>query len=690
MRTASYAIAFAVGIWAALSLLPLAVIAGTGGVWGNVTNVDLAQNLTSHLIFQRPGWHWPLFYTPDIFWPRGASIAMTDSNPLVSLLAKLIAGLRGHPANLLGFWLGVCWLLQPVAGVYAIRGLGVRRWETAAAGALFAVLFPAFLIRAGHINLCGQFTILLALGRAARMTTRGTGSHLGDWLTAFAILLVAMAIHPMLFLMSAAVLAAPVLQAIIERRPERWRIVVNFLAGVAVVVLLFQVSSGVTGGMDRGFGVYSMNLLSPVWPARSGLFGPTLMTPDATGGQYEGYNYLGAGGLVVIAAALVVLWRTGWPRLGQWRGLAIVLAALTLLALSTQVYAGNILILPLGTRKWDSLFGIVRASGRLFWPVGYMLILGSVAIVLARLRRRSGIAIVAAAALLQFLDTEPLRASARFYFEGDRPATAHVDLPHGVQLLTVLPVCTHSDRAESIAASARLEAAQMGARLSDIKLSRLPGWFNCERVLTDGLELPLKAGEVRLLVEPEATEHLRLTALGSGAACRRYDQSVICTKDLALNHGDVFETSADLPSLAFGTVLSGDAMLPVLSFGWEGDPKGGAFWSEGPRATLLARVPNLPANGAELKITLSGIAHNAGGQRPISYQVGAGPVVALTLGDLKSTEIKIPVSAADISDGLLRLAFDIDHPVDPTRRELSAPVNRAGLRIEKLALTAVP
>jgi hypothetical protein len=507
MRTADYAFGLAVGLWATLSLLPLAVIAGTGGIWANVTNVDLAQNLTSHLVFQRPGWHWPLLSTPDLFWPRGASIAMTDSNPLVSIVAKLIAGLRGHPANLLGWWLAICWLVQPVAGVYAIRGFGARRWEAAAAAALFAALFPAFLIRAGHINLCGQFTILLALGRASRMTEQQTGSRLRDWLWAYAILLIAMAIHPMLFLMGAAVLAAPVVQAIIEKQPVRWRIAANFLAGVAAIVLLFQLLSGMTGGMDRGFGVYSMNLLSPVWPALSGLFGPTQQTPDATGGQYEGYNYLGAGGLLVIAAGAVALVWSGWPRFGRWRGLAIVLAALTLLALSTEIYAGHLRLLSLGTRRWDSIFGIVRASGRLFWPVGYTLILGSVAILCARLPRPYGIAIVSVAALLQVLDTEPLRASARFYFAGDQPATAHVDFPPGIRLLTVLPVCTHSDAAESIAATARLQAAQAGARLSDVKLSRLPNWFSCERLLTDGLELPIRPGELRFwssLTQPTA------------------------------------------------------------------------------------------------------------------------------------------------------------------------------------------
>jgi hypothetical protein len=183
---------------------------------------------------------------------------------------------------------------------------------------------------------------------------------------------------------------------------------------------------------------------------------------------------------------------------------------------------------------------------------------------------------------------------------------------------------------------------------------------------------------------------LRLTALGSGAACRRYDRSVLCASDLQLTGGEPFEPSGDIPGLTLGTALRGDAMKPVLSFGWNADPAGDAFWSEGPRATLLAKVQDPPMTRAVLKLTVSGIGRKAGGARPVAIQVGAGPVVDLTLADLKPTEVEIPVSAADISRGLLRVAFDIDHPVDPARRGLSAPVNRAGLKLEKLALIAVP
>ena len=61
-------------------------------------------------------------------------------------------------------------------------------------------------------------------------------------------------------------------------------------------MVVYELVSGGSGGADIGWGHYSMNLLSPIWPAHSGLFGPNRPDMDATGGQYEGFNYLGAGG----------------------------------------------------------------------------------------------------------------------------------------------------------------------------------------------------------------------------------------------------------------------------------------------------------------------------------------------------------------------------------------------------------
>src|ERR1700728_176928 len=99
----AYGLAVVVGALVVANLMPLAAILGNGGMWTSPIN-DVAQALAAHLAFQADGWHLPPLLTTQLMWPHGVSIAVADGNPLVSLPAKLLAMLRGAPANLLGVW----------------------------------------------------------------------------------------------------------------------------------------------------------------------------------------------------------------------------------------------------------------------------------------------------------------------------------------------------------------------------------------------------------------------------------------------------------------------------------------------------------------------------------------------------------------------------------------------------------
>jgi hypothetical protein len=687
----AYLMALIVGVLGVLYLMPLPAILGTGAIWVDPSG-DLAQNLTGHLAFQAPGWSKPLLLAPTLFWPHGLSIGMTDSNPLMSLLAKLLAELRGHPANLLGFWFAACWLLQPIAAVYALRGMGSRSWVSALAAAVLAAIFPALLYRVMHINLCGHFLLLTSLGLVLRMSRR-TALTPGDWIVPCLVLIAAVLTHPYIFAFSAAVLAAPALQGLIDRRPRAVLSALCFLIAAVLPVVLFGTLSGTLGGGDRGFGFFSMNLLSPVWPQMSGLFGPNLPILDPTGGEYEGFNYLGGGGLLLIALALVMLGRGGnWgarfrPWWRRWRGLLIMLICLTLLALTTNVYAGPYPILLLGNRPWDQVFGPLQSAGRAFWVVGYALLLGAIACLETRLPRPALGAALAVVLVLQWIDTGPLRVTAQRYFAGAQQQPPVIALPPGLTLLTTVPVCMQDGLITRKVATLRLAAARAGVKLSDVKTSRLPRWFNCETVLSDGTELPLEPGEMRIFLMPPATTRFRQETLGSGTVCRKEDDFIVCTRGVAPPDGAPVPPGLPVPVLdvgADGTALQGQALDPFLSWGWKTDASG-LHWSEGPRATLLFRVPGKPRT-LRLRLVLDGVAEKPGGTRPVVLRIGTAAVADVTLADLQTTVVDLLVTPADAPDGIVRVAIDIFHPIDPTKRTLAAPVGRAGVKLRSIAV----
>jgi hypothetical protein len=530
-RWTGYAAAAACGVAACMVAMPWATLTGTGPMFDGAAG-DLAVNLLGHLAYQTPGWHWPILRAPELGWPAGASIAMTDSNPALSLVAKLIAGVVGHKVNLFGVWLTACLVLQPVAAVYAMRGLhganlpraARNQMAAAVAAAMAALLLPGFLFRIGSTNLFGHFLLLIALGWAARGCARGqcpTVPLLASFLT------VAAFVHPYLFMFAAVTLGAPALQALVQRRAGARQALRGWLLATLVPIGAFMLCSLSLGGGGPGFGLYSTNLLSPVWPQLSGLFGADLPILDATGYQREGFNYLGAGVVLLLACAAWVLgqggapaWRSIWR---HWSGVVVSLGVLAALAITPHVTLGHVTLLDLDVPLLDRLFAAMRSSGRAVWVVDYGLLLGAIGVLAARWSPRVFVPVVAAALILQWIDAGPLRAQAVAYLAG-RDAAAPVVLPVGTRLFSAVSLCAD----DAVAADRyRLAAFRAGIHLAEMRLAHPPLAAECAAMLERGLTAPLAPGEARLFLR-SIVPQLGQAQLGPAVSCAPREAGVMC------------------------------------------------------------------------------------------------------------------------------------------------------------------
>ncbi len=642
------------------------------------------MGLTAHLAFQVPGWHWPLLRAPDLVWPVGRSIAMSDSNPLMSLAAKLLSGAAGHPINLLGVWLGLCWVLQPVGSVYALRSmLAYHRSETptltpALAAACFGLLCPAWLMRQ-HINLLGHFFLLAALGLSIRMIR---GSSRQRWSPVCVLLTLCVLVHPYVFVFAAIMMCAPICRALLEERALPWRMLGAYAATCCLPVALLWVLSGSLGASAPGYGYFSMNLLSPFWPQISGVFGPALPVIDATGGQYEGFNYLGAGSLIIAACGAWLLYARPIRCADRRRSaLAILfpLGALTMLALTPRVYAGHLLLVPLPEQPWRKIFAAIQASGRAFWLVGYAVTFCAIAILSARLRIAVLRPVLAAAIILQALDAAPLMGKARDFLAGLHQAPPPFVMPNGATLLQTVPACDHVSAPADLL---RLDAVRHGMRLADMRMARQAPGYDCETALSDGLEAPLANGEIRVFL-PAAQGAFRADALGPDVTCTRLVTNILCSRLAWVQPGQKLIEGVPIPEFA----LSGQSSLPapaaILSFGWKQD--GVLVWSEGPRATLLFRRAPTSNGPVALVMILDGIADAQGGSRRVSIRCNGAEPLILSLADQRRTRVVLPMTspAPGLPD---RIIFDMRRPIDPAKRGLNSPVRRAAIRLYGLSL----
>ena len=357
---------------------------------------DPAQHYLGSVYFLGEPWHWP----PGVINGFGAaptSVVFTDSVPLFALAAKLL----GVPAGwqYFGLWLLASHALVAAAGAALLRRMGCYPLP-AVLGAVFFTTAPMLLLRVyGHEALQGQFLVVTALALAF-------GPWRGwPWLL---VVTAAVWVHPYLAAMVAAIATAATGAALAERRLDwrtlRWGGSVMLLAVLGAAYLSgYFVGSGQFSASGHGF--FSANLLTwldPMdWADFLARFGRDVaqgrdwsrLLPalgQATAGQYEGFAYLGAGTLALLAVALMtgaarVAVRHGpvgvdVPSRWQWALVLAVCGGLALLAVSVRPTLGQRILfeLPLADAT-QRLFGFFRASGRFIWPLSYLLMAWAIA-----------------------------------------------------------------------------------------------------------------------------------------------------------------------------------------------------------------------------------------------------------------------------------------------------------------------
>ena len=299
---------------------------------------------------QDPHLHWPLTYTDRLGYPKGESVALIDLNPLMAVVLKPLSPLLPEPAQYFGIEVVLACALQ---FFFAFRLLRLLIGPNVIGAALGSAVLPA--CPAAELSLLGTLFLKQSVGAGgsvvrlrARAKARAAdcaplcdfsghpGGDLGrhksvsrvrgfvghEWLAS---------------------------RACCGDGRSRWRNlpgVVGLLAaaGFAMAYAFGLVISGGRGYGSGGYRDLSMNLLAPIDPRGwTSLIFPRLHS--ASFGQYEGYNYLGAGVLIIAAIAIVmaVLHRGKLQRPDKrWLvPLAVACLLLTLLALSTKVTLGG-------------------------------------------------------------------------------------------------------------------------------------------------------------------------------------------------------------------------------------------------------------------------------------------------------------------------------------------------------------
>ena len=171
----------------------------------------------------------------------------------------------------------------------------------------------------------------------------------------------------------------------------------------------FMVRSGLS---TEGYGYYRMNLLAPINPATNAAsadkWSYVLPGFPQQGGDYEGFNYFGLGILVLILiVSPYVIGRLRQLKFDfSWFPLFITCLVLSLYAISNNVGIGLFTFSYWLPPMIIDAANMLRASGRMFWPVFYLVLWYSVFLLVKNHSRKIVVSVIVGVLVLQVVDTK--------------------------------------------------------------------------------------------------------------------------------------------------------------------------------------------------------------------------------------------------------------------------------------------
>jgi len=369
---------------------------------------DWATHFIGWHFFRNEPWQFPLGKLTNYYFPLGTSIGYTDSLPLFAFPLKLFSRFLPENFQYIGLWLLSCYVLQGVFAALLIR-LVSRNLLIQALGALFFVMSPVLLNRLAHDTLCAHWLLLAGLW----MYFRGWDQKLPYRPFALWAILVGISalVHPYLAMMVLGLAAAFYARFwLIEHHYKLttaiWQLT---LLGLITLFLWWQVGYFLIENQQmsgEGFGYYSMNLLAPFNAMGSSIFFKEI--PLATGGQYEGFNYLGAGVLLMGFWVLYELNKQPMQKktVKNLLPLALVCIVFTMIAISNKVTFANIVLVDF-QYEWLNKLAIFRSSGRFFWSVNYLLMFLILSMLIIRNSARTAFMLLSFGLMFQSVDLFP-------------------------------------------------------------------------------------------------------------------------------------------------------------------------------------------------------------------------------------------------------------------------------------------
>jgi hypothetical protein len=391
----------------------------------NVTNINwflyssgISQHYLGWVFFRNDPWTFPIGITQSLGLPFGTCIIYTDSIPLIALFFKLISFLLPTPFQYFGIWALLCFILQGGFAALIIHET-THSLPAALISSFFFCMSNVFLFRLFlHPALAGQWIILLAL--YFYFLNKKTKTINYYWPILFCL---GFLIHPYFLVMIFVIFLGTLLERFVADR-NYLNVAVWSVSSLVSVFTCMWIIGFFSGNADLdiyGLGSYQANLNALYNPYSSNwsAFLKPISNPITS---LEGFNYLGLGMILLVFLALFSLLtiknRESWTSLFKNHiGIILMIVILVPFSLSNVVTFNNSILFTYALPSWVmDIWKIFRSTGRMLWPVFYLIFILAVTQITRFLDNSHKVALVLCLAfLLQSADASRLKGPAPLF-----------------------------------------------------------------------------------------------------------------------------------------------------------------------------------------------------------------------------------------------------------------------------------
>ncbi len=383
--------------------------------------VDNMQHYQGWVAYRKSAWQFPVGLIEGILYPEKISVIYTDSIPLFAFIFKILSPALPETFQYFGIFGIICAFLLGAFSAAFIYSFTERALYSVVCAYFFATAFTFLHRMFYHTALSAQWLVVAALylwlAIPYDIKRRFSKKRIVLWsLMSVLALLTEAYFLPMIWgIMLCDLLQYGIMQKSFAGFFKAFVLCV-ISAGVVTIFVgwVFGLFYGDVDSTGLGLGVYTFNLINFVNPFWMSSVIPWLPSDFF---QYEGLAYLGLGMLFMAPIAIVAYFknpkikRRGYKNISR-ASIIMFFVGFSVASISPVISIGDKKITVPIPELLARLWSVFRSSGRLIWPVYYLIILMICVAVGFRITNKNlSMGILIAAIVLQIFD-------ARGFIEG--------------------------------------------------------------------------------------------------------------------------------------------------------------------------------------------------------------------------------------------------------------------------------